>query len=307
MKKIITLSAFTLACFSLQAQITIQHADYATWTPGLDTFADISQFTAVPGVNANYDLTTAVYDDEFTRTRIAATNSNLPGATYLEKVSYSFSSIIYLSDMYLGNTTQGIQRLGEVIERQANSLANLTMNPADSLVFIDQVVVYSAPRTMLKFPATYGTNWSSDMIFNTAFEISIAMYSLNQTPGSRKSHLVQTDSIVGWGKMMVNNIDADASELMDVLAVKSKTTISDSFFLNGSPAPAPLLTAFGLTQGMVNNYYRISYYRAGETDPLLYTQYTDSTYTTPSEATVHMSKLAMPTNVDHISAMRQVR
>lgn len=293
MKKLFTLTALTAATLTAQAQITINQSDYTGYTPTTDTFIDVSGVNVQPAANGSWDLSAVAFQGSpYTVAKTPYTNPAMPGVSFYTTGGYSFGTYNYTAAFGYGIFPTGFHRVGEAITRQAYALANLTFNPADSVIFPAQVVMYSSPRRFLAFPMTMGTNWVSDYTFSTNFELSVAAYMLNHAPCARKSHLVQTDSVKGWGKMRIKNLNGNASGWMDVLAVKTAITVSDSFFLNGVAAPAQMLGAFGMSQGQTSSGYRIAYYRAGETESVLLETYKSAAYDTVSAASVHQSRLA---------------
>jgi len=307
MKKLTTLSFALVVAMNAGAQITINQSSFASWTPGIDTFRDVSQYNAAPMANGNWDLTAATYNTYYTTTKLPMTNPSFPQATYVLPSFYSFSAFTYMSDIAYGITSQGIQRFGETMGRQAYPLGSMTQNNMDSLIFIAQTITYSVPRTNLAFPATYNTHWSNNYNYNTNFELSVAAYGLSYTPGYRRSNVTTTDTVIGWGTMKVKLLNGQSSAPINVLAVKTKVQVVDSFFLGGNPAPTPMLTAFGLTQGQVVNSYRIAYYRPGETESLLLEVYTDNTYTTKSASSVHQNRLSSITGIADINGGYEIK
>jgi hypothetical protein len=189
------------------------------------------------------------------------------------------------------------------MDRQANPIGALTMNQQDTLTFPEQVITYSAPLMDVKFPMSFGDNWSNSFMFNTDFELTYTAASLNQVPGQRRSYMEQRDSVKGWGKMRVEDVTGTASAYMDVLAVQTTEMVTDSFFLMGGPAPTQLLMGFGLTQGMVTNKYTTRFFRSGEVTPLLSVEHTDNTFTTVDAATVMLNRhTPAPNSINGISA-----
>jgi len=306
MKRITTLSVALVAVLNAGAQTTINQSSYASWTPGIDTFRGVSQYNATPMANGNWDLTAATYATYYTSSKLPVTNPSFPQATFIIPSFYSFSAFQYSSDIAYGITAQGVQRFGETMGRQAYSLGAMTMNNMDSLVFLAQTVNYTAPRTMLAFPATANSNWTGTYSFNTNFELTVAAYSLNHVPGYRRTNVTTMDTVKGWGTMQVKMINGQNSSPMNVLAVKTHIQVIDSFFLGGNPAPAQLLTAFGLAQGQAVHTYRIAYYRSGEVEPLLVENYTDNTYATKSASSVHQNRLTSATAVTDISGISAI-
>lgn len=305
MKKIFTLSAFSLMALAAQAQISLDQSGYASWTPGTSSFKGVTNFTATPANNGSWDLSTATYGTTFTTTRFATTIPGLSQVTFGEDMYYSFGSFGYSNIIGGAITAAGYQRFGENMARQAFGLGTLTGNTNDSLVFNQQVVTYSAPRTMIAFPATTGSTWSSNYNYHTGFAITVAMYSLNNTPGERRTYVERADSVKGWGQMRVKDASGHATGYMDVLAVETSVKVKDSFYLAGSPAPAPMLSAFGLSQGQIENTYYTYYYRAGEIDPVLTIEYDNASRSNIVSSYTHTDRL--PSDVKNMALSGDIK
>lgn len=308
MKKLITLSALCFTAAAAQAQITLQQSDFSSWQPTNEKVLPVSQYTAVPSANATYDLSTATYGTVSNYPLAPYSGSAFPQATASYSGSYVFSNLSYNVEVCEGLTAAGYLRFGEMINRQAFSLAAVPGgSPNDSLVFLQQTVNYSSPRKLLSFPATMGTNWVSNYAFNTNFEITVANFGLNKTPGYRRTLVTFTDTVKGWGKMRVKDANNVVSGYMDVLAMKIRVVGVDSFYLGGSPAPAAFLTDFSLTQGQITNRYYIAYYRKGEPSrPLLLENYSDAGYTNKTSAFSHTERLALATSVSSVNAENDI-
>lgn len=302
MKKQFTLlTCLSLFSAGLHAQITINQSDYTSWTAGKDTLKAVGAATGMPGANATWDLTGRTYGSTSTRVYTAGTLAALPAATYYTSETVPVATGINLSlKRYHGNTAQGIQTLGMSLPRNAFSLAAATMGPTDSLVFEAQDIAATSPLTNLAFPATMGTNWSSNFSITTNFKLSVAFLSFSNVPGSIKKIYAVQDSVKGWGKMKLKDLNGQATNYMEVLAVKVHTQVTDSFFLSGAPMDPSLLAAVGVDQGAVTHEYAIRYYREGEVTPLLEVQYTDATYSTEDGAEAHMNRMA-PTGVSNVT------
>ncbi len=304
--KVMMLSISFFSATAVQAQISLTQASFASWSPADDTTRTVASMNVTPVNNGTWDLSGATYGtaDPFTRTPVSG-NSTYPEATYSVLSGYSFSELLsYQSTEMNAITADGIQNFGHSVDRQPISLAMLTGGANDSLIFNEQDVILSSPRNYLMFPATAGSTFGSDFNWDLHFELSVAMYALENAPCVKSAHSVYTDSVVGWGKMRVENLAGQISDNMDVLAVKVAYAQQDSFFMFGTLAPESLVSAFGLTQGQMSNLYYINYYRAGEVTPLLTVYYTDSTYGTVSSAYVHAAHIPdAPSGINNVEAL----
>lgn len=116
--------------------------------------------------------------------------------------------------------------------------------------------------------------------------------SLNNTPCYRKTSSTYSNSVLGWGKVRVKNANGMPTAYMNVLVIRRSESITDSFYIGGSPAPASLLTAFGLSQGMVTNVFKDDFIRTNEITPIVGISYKG---TTIKYIEVHMNRLPSPT------------
>lgn len=305
MKKSLLVIVSLVASLYTQAQITLNSSS----GPSLslcqmgDSFRRIKLNTIptiAPATNATWDMTVAGDSTRFWQLRdVYSSSSAFPNAGFYNKAHYNFAVLGYETSNIKNVTANGILMYGVHVDRQAISLASFTGSTTDSVVFPLQDVVYNTPDVELKYPMTMGTNWVAPIKYTTDFNLTVAAYSLNNTPGERRVELTINKSVVGWGKMKVNNESGVATDYMDVLMVKMVRVAKDSFYLAGSPAPGALLTAFGLTQGQVQVRSSYSFYRVGEYAPLLELVYEDSTFAKITRCDVHEDRLK-PASVEAI-------
>lgn len=284
MKSIFTLSLLSLA-ISASAQITLNQSSYSSWRARtaiaypVDT--SITRPTITPSTNASWNFSSVTYDT----TNVQAyekgvfSSSVFPNATFYDYMDYQISGPLRYRVRQAGALTAGgFVFYGQSMTRQALSIGAISGGATDSLVFPQQNISFSSNLTTIKFPATIGSTWSSNYDFATNFNLTIAAFSFNNTPCQRKTRIMRNDAVVGWGSMIVKDSLGAASTPANVLMVKTATTSTDSFFVNGLPAPVQLLTAFGLSQGQMTNRYEYQFYRAGELMPLVQAGYSDSTF-----------------------------
>ena len=70
---------------------------------------------------------------------------------------------------------------------------------------------------------------------------------------------------VGWGKLKLAGFEMEE----DVIVVERYRSQVDSFYLYGGPAPAMLLTGFGLEQGSTSNFRTLFFYAKGYPQAIL--------------------------------------
>ncbi|RYE24899.1 MAG: T9SS type A sorting domain-containing protein [Sphingobacteriales bacterium] len=308
MKKIFTFSALSLMALGANAQVTLTQSSYAGFssTAAVGHMGVSGLTLGMPANNSVWDLSTVNYDPYVSTIRQSLSISSLPQATFGEYSGYGFGSFGYGVTLAEGITANGYQRFGEEIHRQAYGLGTLTGNINDSLIFNEQVVAYSSPRNMIAFPATAGSSWQSVYNYATDFNVTIASYMLNNTPCKRVTYVEHTDTVKGWGQMRLKvPLSTDPTGYMDVLAVEATIKVKDSFFLNGSPAPAPMLSAFGLTQGQIENSYYTYYYRADEINPLLKLEFADANRTPVTSGQTSFTNL--PLNVKNVLLSKTIQ
>jgi hypothetical protein len=92
--------------------------------------------------------------------------------------------------------------------------------------------------------------------------LTVAAFGLNETPDVFYNYVTQTRSVVGSGKLTIPNQNGGVMTI-DALIVKGESTVIDSVFLGGQPAPPQLMAAFGLTQGAVATNVTYEFYSPG--------------------------------------------
>ncbi len=299
-----------------QTAITLNNAGYPTTLPATDTARDASNAGAFPllgtaTANASWDLGTLTYSSNSYYNRGLPLNPAFAGATYRNGLVTTFAGgLEYVTNGYYTLSNAGLQRIGEEVRvRQALPIGAVTGNNADSVLFPIQTITYTGGTTPeLVFPATFGNNWSSSVGSTLAFNLTVTSQGLNNVPGQRRTLRTASDTVVGWGRMRVlTEATGQPSGWMNVLQVRSRAAIRDSFYLGGSPAPATLLGAFNLSQGQVTTTTYVKFYRASEFSPLVELTYNASNSTgLPSRMIVSQMRLASPTSVGKLDAADDV-
>lgn len=279
------------------AQITIT-ADGNT-NIAFDTFSYPANIATTQNLsdaktNATWDLSTMVYDAiAKIKQRKKVVSTTFSNASYSSDSYYPFAGgLSYDVAIHKVASSSGIVAIGEVVvTEQRLSLTALTGNANDNLTFPMQDISYSGESIELAYPFTIGNHWSSTSERSTDFKITIAAYGLNNTPGIRKTTVVLKDTVIGWGTVKVKNFYTTDIHIHEVLQVKVLRESTDSFFINGSPAPKSLLDAFGLKQGQVTNSARIQFYKKREIFPLIEVWFQNGDMNSdPDLITVHQSK-----------------
>ncbi|NUM31570.1 MAG: T9SS type A sorting domain-containing protein [Bacteroidetes bacterium] len=308
LKKLLV-SFFVLVSLSCAAQITLKKDDYNSWKAITETAIRIdtsaNKPNIIPGIDQTWDLTTLKFDTNTTYSyyKRTGTYSGFPSATFSDSIKNVINSVLYYKVAMVGTlNNDGAVYFGETLNRQGFGIGLITGGPSDSLIFYGQNIQYSSLNTDLKLPATMGSKWSSSYTYSTDFGLTVQAYALNNAPGKRRTNVVRNDEVVGWGKMKVKNKIGKATNFIPVLLVKTYFVQTDSLFLYGTPAPAPLLSAFGIKQGQHADRFYYQFYRAGELQPLCVSRYKDSTFSTSSVEyyDVHIDRLPFTSSVNNV-------
>jgi len=270
MKKHLFIFASMCFAFSVSAQITLTQNDVSHSS----SYSFIRHFNTsgitIPthGTNITYDYSSLGGSTVDTIPYMPATRTSFTGFTRFSYGAAFLSSIPLYSEYYTHMDANGLASVGSYKLEQSVGIGIATGNNSDTLSFPGNATIFTSPAYDIKFPATYESEWTSDYFYHTDFLLTVSAFSLNNTPGFQKQYLNQTDSIVGWGSIILTT-DNGASIPYDVLLIKQSRLITDSIYLGGSPAPQTLLDAFGITQGQQWNQNTYTFVAAGFEMPLL--------------------------------------
>lgn len=241
-------------------------------------------------LNKTFMVTSGV--NQAFNTYVESTNSQYPGALSQPDIFEVLAAQRgYNYDAYYKQSADGFAEIANVVSiDNAWSISDLTGGSADTLYMPKQTILMSAPRTVVHYPASYGTTWQSAYRRVTNAKITVAAFGLNQATISKASNFVITDSVVADGSMRVPMDNGLKSKPYNVLLVKRKTIRQDSIYLNGMPAPELMLAAFGLTQGTRDTTYKIIAWRAESVNYMAFFNYNhDNTYTNYDAAYINGS------------------
>ncbi len=206
-------------------------------------------------------------------------------------------ALSYLVDYYYTTNNNLYGENAMFVPGQAYDISAGTGGLNDSIIFPVQRTFFNQARTILHFPATAGYTYQSNSRRAIDFNLTVAMYALNHMPGQHVMNVIRHDTITAWGKMRLYTA-AGPTVYYDVLGLKSWQYQADSFYLGGLPAPAAMLSGFGVTQGMhtfENN--RMSFFRANRAAPLVEVNYDSSPFSSFSMITVDADSLTLATGI----------
>ena len=270
MKKSFTfLTAFAFVSLA-SAQLTLTSSN----TPHNSTYeAEINiisnAFVPQHGNNLTYDYSNVTVSGSNVIEFMPAVRAGFESSKRFFYGSAFLGGIPLLSEYYTHKDETGMYRTGSYKTPQAVGLGALSGNNNDTVHFPGNNSVFDEPGYEIKFPASYGSNWVSNYLFDVHFNLTLTDFGLNATPGYRHQYCVHADTVVGSGTLKLPGGSMGSFEY-PVIVVKSTISYIDSTFLGGAPAPDALLSALGLTQGFqssINNYY---FYAADFEHPLLY-------------------------------------
>lgn len=306
MKKQITLfsSLFLIGTSFGQTAITINSTDMPVPTApmNIDAITASNPTIASLGSNQVWDYGSNAGSSPSQITYLAETdpfftNAGIDVYTNTSK-ALGANSYYNISNEFDFNTNK-IEQKGLYVPAQSYGIGTSTGNNADSLIFPLQGYILPTSRTIFQFPATANSAWQSSARHAVDLNITVTSFGLNKTPGKHVYYSVQKDSIVGWGTLRVYT-STGASVPYDVLMDRRESYTLDSFYLAGAPAPAPLLSGFGITQGQkLSAAYAYNFYRKGEYNYLLRLYFgADNSYSTLQSAFIHTDNVTTATAVE---------
>ncbi len=302
-KHLLFFVAIFICSMQLHAQITLTQAN-TSFTPGSMSAisADTSGFIAPSIGPAQYwNYSDLVQNSPAAINYITAANANFPTATFADtNLSIPFvPNWWYKSDYYYRTASDGANCLGFVVNDQRTCLVSLTGNTADSCIFPAQHFDFASSSYLMPFPTTAGSVWYTSTPMAVNFQLSITAYGLNHAPCQKISHIMRRDTIVAWGTLRVPTASG-ASNAYDVLLVKRMSVQIDSFYMNGSPAPAPMLAAFGISQGQQTISNRYIFWRENARYALLMMNFGSDNFTKATSIYYDGTAVYDPAGIDNV-------
>jgi hypothetical protein len=250
-----------LLAVAAQSQITINSSDIPL---KLDVPLNFKALTSAsllqiknntnPGPNQTWDFSGITVDN----TLVPSTDYSLPANPPYPDASYWYPDQYYLfgynvpSKEYEKKDATGIYTLGFSLDS-----LYLDLNAASTGAFVilpKQNDNYNPPYQRFKFPISY--NYPTVDTIRTKRQINgrltVPAFGLSNIAVGYQVSYLRTTSQTGWGTLKLPGYKTN----QDVLLVIIKEMMTDSIFLNGSPAPTSLLTLAGLQQG--HSYYNLN-------------------------------------------------
>ncbi|MCB0637371.1 MAG: T9SS type A sorting domain-containing protein [Lewinella sp.] len=267
------LALFTFFAAAANAQITLT-ADNATPPRGytdslyLGSTAGLSAPTTGPAQVWDYS---GIEDGALRVVDVLDVSENtfLPAASSTSPGSLRFQVFAAESDFYDGVDADGLFDVGRVVTDTAFPLTAITGNPNDILRFIGDTVAYEGRINTLQFPMSYPDTYGGTRIERTNLLLSVAAFGFDEVPVQARREFSESRTVAGYGQLLLPPEGQHPSTPIDVLLLQVERTAVDSFFLAGSPGPAPLLAAFGISQGMTASDQFYVFYTTNFRAPVL--------------------------------------
>ncbi len=202
-----------------------------------------------------------------------------PGATMYEEGLADYIKGNFIPyDVYHRLNQDGLAVLGRHYFPFALDLESVSGIPGDSLYIPEQhVPALVQPSYRYRYPQEFGDQYIFDVSYSVAGTVTFSPAGYNHAPFVKKTSESHEVTVSGWGTALVP-APGGVSEPLPVLLQRTKITVRDSFFVNGQPAPAPLLAFFGLPSGVPVEYSRSDLYRGKSYMPLLTFQHSDGSF-----------------------------
>ncbi len=307
---LLLLAALVVAGGGASAQINLAAAGYPTSPIGTDTLKVTTAASTYPSfaaaTNATWDLTTVTDSTAVIQDYIIPASSP---AAFADSSLHSFLGYAYKGNIQLALTSPGLMDYGIDIMGSTNP----TGTAGDTITIPTQNDVFTAARTVIAFPATMSSSWSSSYTQTINYFLSYVVSSIPvflHTPGTVKGFSTEKDTVIGWGQMRVKTLSGGASGYVNVLQVRTMITTVDSFYLNGTttdPLLPSLLPLLGATQGQVTKTYSQSFYRLDNIVPLASVRFADSANTMPTQVTTNVQRLPAPAGVPAIAGAAGIK
>jgi hypothetical protein len=294
MKQLMLFFSGLILATATQAQITLTSSSYPSSVIGTDSLkmtTATSTFPALtPATNGSWDM--SIVTDSAPVFYAYRVNPDTSFCQFADSNFYTISTYTYQGNIQSSITSAGLIDYGIDIQS-----AQYPISAGDTFYILAQHILFSSPYTVIKFPATMRSPWSSS--YESDFNYQLTYPPLyTHAPGLVKAFYSVKDTVVGWGKMRVKDMTGSPSLWFPVLQAQTTVTVVDSYYVDSAQPPAPFFTALGVTQGQVTKTYYQDYVRPEEVTPFAQVQFTDGTFSTPSQATTHVQRLtesAVPT------------
>jgi len=268
MKHFCTLFALFMGSQLLQAQITIERSDLILQAGDRSFSWDLDITGAVPplqGEEQIWDYSNLNIQDSFFTDFPEASSTDFPDAHFSIRANRGILSGLaqQSNTLFYELNANEYRQIGEINDPLDVPLLLITGSLSDTLKIMESKQFFPDPKIIMQFPLNYGDNWVTDNTTSLNFLISVAAFGLQNAPSGQTIHEVVTDSIVGYGTLILPNPDGSGSVSIESLLAKRTTTLTLNYTLAGQPAPQVMLDALGLQQGATSSFSTYIFYAKG--------------------------------------------
>lgn len=212
------------------------------------------------GQDVIWDFSSGVVTDNISSEYIAADNPDFPNALNSRLRGLIFQVFAFDAYEYEGLNEDAYFVIGRTIEEATFPIGAITGGANDELKFVGGNFEYPGQQDFARFPLNYQDSWTNIYEQPLHFELTVAGFGLNAAPGVNRRYFEEHREVVGVGSFIFPDADGEASLPVPGYLIRAERTAIDSVFLGGAEAPAPLMDAFGLTQGAtVTDVIYVSY------------------------------------------------
>ena len=272
-------------CATTQAQPTLNAADFPTSPLATDSCRTTLSTAALPPLLATYGGTWDLSGIPDSNVFLSISHLPDPFYRYADSQYFPIAGIWYAAALRKDVNSVGMQEFGRSVAPWAHPLWMETAGMTDTLWIDGQFDPYSIPRTTLRFPANYGSSWTSEYYEDFHLHVSLETDSIVRMPGVVREYVVETNTIVGWGKMRVPDASGHPSAFFDVLQIRVETATLDSVLMQ-DPVRNPVMELIlRIPQGRRDTQYRQVFVMAGPLVPLAIAEFSSSSNPIPKRIT----------------------
>jgi|GEM_PF-6934422 hypothetical protein len=256
MKTLSTLSVLLLTGSLAQAQLVINSANFNSAVSNQALINLTSNINApATGANKTWDYHSAPQSGQATEVYSPNNTSYFPNSNCKQDVVMPLSVLNIPATLFETASSAGFSYDGMHIDRLSISLEPYTGDPNDSLIVLDQDAMTNGDNWKIKTPVNFNTSSTRNYDMVLKFKITLIGFGLNNADMEYRIYSEEKDTVSGWGNVILPVNGSNPSIPYQALLVQRANTQTDSFFVNGVPAPSSLLGPFNLTQGQTYKSY----------------------------------------------------
>ena len=252
-----------LVSLNAKAQITISTQALKANDTIIGLFATKAAIATIPafkaGGNQTWDFSALAFNATPSSFRFAPqANANYPTATTATPSNAVLGPISIPATRYYEKSASGLKILGFSNLAIKSSLLTITGSAKDTLYIPAAAFQYT--DNQYEYPIKYNDEVEDEWLIKRNYNLSVAAFGLNKTPGQVRTSFVSSKSVDGWGKVVLPDFKNKGKKVTYATLLQgTQRTSVDSVFLGGAPAPQALMQAFGLVQGQEETTLELSF------------------------------------------------